>query len=226
MTRQPLSMYVAVTGMLLCGLAWANDDLSVSDFDNWQERSFTGNTRYTVTAGDDQGLIVTAQTRGQASAFYRQGRVDLDTTPCLGWRWRIQETTHDLDERSKAGDDFAARVYVVKRGGLAFWRTKTINYVWSGSQTTDQRWPNAYAGDNAIMWSLNSGNNKAGEWVTHSRDIQKDWQTAFSEDIDQLDGIAIMTDGDDSDSTLTAAYADLRFSARRSDGTCNGAVDL
>lgn len=211
----------AVAGWLWLSVTHAASELDVSDFDSWQERSFSGNTNYTVTAGDGQSPVLKAETQGNASAFYRQGHIDLDATPCLSWRWRIQATTAaNLDERSKAGDDFAARVYVVKRGGLAFWRTKTINYVWSGSEPVDQRWPNAYAGDNAIMWSLNSGNDEAGTWVTHSRDIQQDWQRAFSESIDQLDGIAIMTDGDDSGSELNASYMDLHFSARNSDGSC------
>lgn len=215
------TLTIAAIGMLCCNVAVTASELDVSDFNTWQERSFNGNTRYTVTTGDNQTPVLTAETRGQASAFYRQGRIDLNATPCLSWRWRIRETAATgLDERSKAGDDFAARVYVVKRSGLAFWRTKTINYVWSAAQPVNQRWPNAYAGDNAIMWPLNSGNNEAGNWATHSRDIQQDWQRVFAESIDHLDGIAIMTDGDDSDSTLHAAYADLRFSARLADGSC------
>lgn len=221
MGRITIDRSVAAAGVLCCSVTATASELDVNDFDTWQERSFNGNTRYTVTTGDDQTPVLTAETRGQASAFYRQGRIDLNATPCLSWRWRIRETAAaGLDERSKAGDDFAARVYVVKRGGLAFWRTKTINYVWSAAQPVNQRWPNAYAGDNAIMWPLNSGSNEAGNWVPHSRDIQQDWQRVFSESIDHLDGIAIMTDGDDSDSTLNAAYTDLRFSARLADGAC------
>ncbi|MBC53232.1 MAG: hypothetical protein CMQ34_05280 [Gammaproteobacteria bacterium] len=228
MTHNIPVLSAIMIGMLCYQVAGAANDLDtdtldVSDFAEWQQRSFSGNTDYTVMTDEDRADVVTAETEGQASAFYRQGRIDLEATPCLTWRWRVGATAPaSLDERSKAGDDFAARVYVVKRGGLAFWRTKTINYVWSASQPVGQRWPNAYAGDNALMWSLNSGNQQAGSWVTHSRDIQQDWQRAFSESIDHLDGIAIMTDGDDSNSTLSAAYADLQFSARQNDGSCTG----
>ncbi|MEX0739483.1 MAG: DUF3047 domain-containing protein [Pseudohongiella sp.] len=212
----------SLAAALLCSTVSAVDEVNVTDFENWQERSFSGNTEYTITTDDDAAPVLKAEARGNASAFYRQARIDLDATPCLSWRWRVNGSAPDsLDERSKAGDDYAARVYVVKRGGLAFWRTKTINYVWSASQAIGERWPNAYAGDNARMWALNSGNTNAGEWVSHSRDIQQDWQQAFSEDIDHLDGIAIMTDGDDSNSRLSAAYSDLHFSARASDGSCH-----
>lgn len=214
---------VAIISVLCCHFVSAANELDVSDFDDWAERSFTGNTNYSISSDDRQTPVLKADTEGNASAFYRQGRIDLDATPCLSWRWRIDQTASaNLDERTKAGDDFVARVYVVKRGGLAFWRTKTINYVWAASQPVDQRWPNAYAGDNAVMWALNSGNREAGDWHSHHRDIRRDWQQAFDENIEQLDGIAIMTDGDDSNSTLSAEYAQLRFSPRNNEGRCTG----
>ena len=217
-----LSCAVAsLSAALVVSIPAAGNELNVSDFSNWDERSFNANTQYTVTTDARQITILSAETEGNASAFYRQSHIDLSVTPCLSWRWRIKATAPaSLNERAKSGDDFAARVYVVKRGGLAFWRTKTINYVWSASQAVGQRWPNAYAGDNATMWAVSSGNSNAGQWTSHSRDIQQDWNHAFSEDIDHLDGIAVMTDGDDSNSSLSADYADLRFTARNSDGSC------
>lgn len=198
-------------------------ELDVSDFANWNERSFSGNTQYTPDSTEN-GNTLQAEANGTASAFYRQGRIDLNTTPCLHWRWQIYQTAPQaLDERTRAGDDYAARVYVVRRGGLAFWRAKTINYIWSASEPVNSRWPNAYAGNNAQMWVVNSGNTLAAQWVTHVRDIQADWLDAFGETINQLDGIAVMTDGDDSASQLSASYATLRFTARAENGQCNNA---
>lgn len=194
--------------------------LDVSDFRRWESRSFSGETRYLPTPEDGE-TILTATAAGTASAFYREGKVDLQQTPCLHWRWRITATAPDtLAEQTRSGDDYAARVYVVRSGGLRFWRAKTINYVWSANQPVDTRWPNAYAGNNAQMWALDSGNTLANQWQWHSRDIQQDWQQAFGEPIAGLDGIAIMTDGDDSGSQLNAAYATLRFTSRNSQGQC------
>jgi hypothetical protein len=198
-------------------------ELDVSDFANWNERSFNGNTQYTLDSTEN-GNTLQADANGTASAFYRQGRIDLSATPCLHWRWQISQTAPQaLDERTRAGDDYAARVYVVRRGGLAFWRAKTINYIWSASEPVNSRWPNAYAGNNAQMWVVNSGNALAAQWVTHVRDIQADWLDAFGETINHLDGIAVMTDGDDSGSLLSASYATLRFTARMENGQCGKA---
>ncbi len=198
-------------------------ELDVSDFANWNERSFSGNTQYTQDSSENSNTLQ-AEANGTASAFYRQGRIDLNATPCLHWRWQISQTAPQaLDERTRAGDDYAARVYVVRRGGLAFWRAKTINYIWSASEPVNSRWPNAYAGNNAQMWVVNSGNTLAAQWVTHARDIQSDWLDAFGETINHLDGIAVMTDGDDSGSQLSASYATLRFTARAENGQCSPA---
>lgn len=198
----------------------ATATLDVSDFRRWESRSFSGETRY-LPALENGDAILNATAAGTASAFYREGKINLQQTPCLHWRWRINATAPaQLDEQSKTGDDYAARVYVVRSGGLMFWRAKTINYVWSANQPRDSRWSNAYAGDNARMWALDSGNLLADQWQWHSRDVQQDWQVAFGETIRELDGIAIMTDGDDSGSQLSAAYATLQFTSRNSQGQC------
>lgn len=194
--------------------------VDVSDFRRWESRSFSGETRYLPTPEDGDTILV-ATAAGTASAFYREGNIDLRQTPCLHWRWRISATGPEtLAEQTKNGDDYAARVYVVRSGGLRFWRAKTINYVWSANQAVNTRWPNAYAGGNAQMWALNTGNTLANQWQWHSRDIQQDWQQAFGEPITELNGIAIMTDGDDSGSQLNAAYATLRFTSRNRQGHC------
>jgi len=188
----------------------------VADFSHdlgaWQEREFNGRTEYRlVELGGEQ--VLEARADGSASAKYRELEIDLDETPYLHWRWRIEATLgQDIDELSKSGDDYPARVYVVRRGGLAFWRTRALNYVWSSAQPKGARWPNAYAGDNVQIVAVNSGDRQAGEWVSHSRDLRADWREAFGEDIDSLDGIALMTDADDTGGSARAWYAEIRLS--------------
>ncbi|NGX15437.1 DUF3047 domain-containing protein [Wenzhouxiangella sp. XN24] len=186
----------------------------------WEERSFSGETRYRVVELDNRAALE-AIADDSASALYREIEIDLKNTPCLHWTWRIEAPLgSDTDERSKAGDDYPARLYVVRRGGLAFWRTRALNYVWSSNQPVGSRWDNAYAGENARMWALDSGATKAGEWVSHVRDVRADWRAAFGEDIDTLDGVAVMTDADDTGGAARAWYADIRLSAYSSGADC------
>ena len=191
-------------------------ELIVADFaqglGEWQERKFNGHTEYRLVELDSE-QVLEARAEGTASAKYRELEIDLAQTPYLHWRWRIEATLGpDIDERSKAGDDYPARIYVVRRGGLAFWRTRALNYVWSSTQPEGARWPNAYAGENVQLVAVNSGDQQAGEWVSHSRDLRADWLEAFGEAIDSLDGIALMTDADDTGGTARAWYAEIRLS--------------
>lgn len=196
-------------------------ELVIGDFTHgktsWEARSFNGETRYRVVEVDGRAALE-AIAEGSASALYRRIEVDLEETPYLHWSWRIESSFgEEVDERSKAGDDYPARIYVVRRGGLAFWRTRALNYVWSSAQPVDTRWSNAYAGDGAQMWAVDSGEERAGEWVDHVRDVRADWRAAFGEDIDSLDGVALMTDADDTGGSARAWYADIRFSAASPD---------
>lgn len=191
--------------------------LTIGDFSqgfaDWKERAFAGNTRYQLVNLEGE-QVLQAQAQASASGLYREVRIDLRQTPWLHWRWRIDSTLGtDIDEHSKNGDDYPARLYVIKSGGLAFWRTRTINYVWSSNNPVGQRWDNAYAGRNSQMWPVDSGTADVGTWVSHSRDIRADWQQAFGEDIGNLDAVAIMTDTDNSAGSVTAWYADIRFQA-------------
>jgi len=215
-----------LAGLALCcvTLALGASQIVIGDFSTglaaWEERSFSGETRYRAVELDNRAVLE-AVADDSASALYREIEIDLESTPCLHWTWRIEAPLgRDVDERSKAGDDYPARLYVVRRGGLAFWRTRALNYVWSSAQPVGTRWDNAYAGENARMWALDSGAAEAGEWVSHVRDVRADWRAAFGEDIDSLDGVAVMTDTDDTGGAARAWYADIRFSAYPAGGDC------
>jgi len=183
------------------------------DIFQWQERIFSGVTRYRGVMVDDQ-RVLRAESDNSASALYQTFRANLSTTPYLHWRWRIENTLGpDIIEQSREGDDFTARLYVVRNGGLAFWRTQSINYVWSNSQAVGTRWNNPYAGANIQMIAVDSGDKHAGQWQYHVRDIRADWLEAFGEDISSIDGLAIMTDTDNTGLSSRAWYAEIYFSS-------------
>jgi Protein of unknown function (DUF3047) len=181
--------------------------------DGWEEKSFEGNTRYTLV---EQGgrRVLKAESRAAASGLFREIRVDLDKTPFLNWSWRIENSLGGLDEQTKQGDDYSARVYVVVSGGLAFWRTRAVNYVWASRSPKGFEWPNAFAGDNAMMVALRSGEANVRKWVREKRDVRADLRRFFGSDIRYIDAVALMTDTDNSQQQATAYYGDIFFSEK------------
>jgi len=101
----------------------------------------------------------------------------------------------------------------VVSGGVAFWKTRSLVYVWSSGQPVGATWNNAYT-SNARVMALRSGMRDAGHWVSEKRDIRADFKQLFGEEIDAIDAIALMTDTDNSGQRATAWYGDIVFTAR------------
>ena len=131
---------------------------------SWKSRSFLGETDYQVVEFEGE-TVLQAEAKASASALYIEQHIDLDETPLLKWRWRTDDTLGtEVNETQKSGDDYAARIYVVREGGLAFWRTKALNYVWASKQPLGSRWPNPFAGNNVQMLAVDSGTAYLGQW--------------------------------------------------------------
>jgi hypothetical protein len=176
----------------------------------WTPKVFAGETHYRwVMDGDRQ--VLRADSQGTASGLYREMPITLDQTPYLNWSWRVANVLDNVDERSKAGDDYPARVYVVASGGKFFWRTRALVYVWSNNQPIGSTWDNAYT-PNAKVIAVRSGKPPAGAWFTEKRNVRADFQQLFGVDIDHIDALAIMTDTDNSGQQATAWYGDIYFS--------------
>jgi len=185
--------------------------LALPDLSPWETREFSGKTQYKITTLDQQ-TVLTAVSRGVASGLYRKIEINLLETPYLHWSWRIENTLEGNDEKTRDGDDYPARVYIILSGGIFFWRTKALNYVWSSHQPKGSYWPNAYT-DNAMMLSVRSGNMQIDSWVKERRNVLQDIKKYLdSDDVTQVDAIAIMTDTDNTKQSAKAYYGDIYFS--------------
>lgn len=183
-------------------------NFSGGDLDGWTVQSFQGTTSYRLVTQDGR-QVLKADSKGTASGLVREIRVDLEKLPYLNWSWRVDDVLNGIDERTKAGDDYPARVYVVVSGGISFWRTRTLIYVWSSRQPVGSTWENAFI-ENARVMALQSG--KGTGWATERRDVRADFKTCFNDAISFIDAVAIMTDTDNSKQEATAWYGDIYFS--------------
>jgi hypothetical protein len=178
---------------------------SVADLEGWQAKAFKGETLYELRDG-----ALCAESEAAASGRFREIAVDLQQTPWLNWSWKLERALAAGDEQSKGGDDYAARVYVVFSGGVAFWRTRAINYVWSAAQPEGTIWPNAFTA-NARMLAIRSGSAQLGEWVSERRDVRADYRRLFGSEPGVVAAVAIMTDTDNAGGSAGACYGDIWF---------------
>ena len=182
---------------------------STDALDNWEERSFKGNTEYElVDAGEIP--VLRGHTQGQASVLYREIDIDLTKTPIINWSWKIDHIYNNIEEHTKEGDDFPARLYVVVKTGFLPWETLAINYVWSSNTPVGRNWHNPFT-DEAVMIAVQSGDEHAGKWSVHSRNVIEDFKTLFGLDATEINGYAVMVDGDNSNQDGTAWFGEISF---------------
>jgi len=188
-------------------------------------------TRYRVVRIDGV-MAVEGSAEASMALLARPITVDLAATPILCWRWRIVAPVAGADMRRKAGDDYAARVYVgfdIADGQLGL-ATKmklglarrmfpgpipdaAVNYVWDNVHPIGTTAPNAYT-DRARMVVAQSGAANAGRWVEQRADLAGDYARAFPKTMGKPTSIAVAVDTDQTGGSARGWFADLHFVAR------------
>ena len=180
-----------------------------ADLSSWQPWKFVGETRYTPVEIDGRRAL-RAVSEAAASGYYREIKIDLHETPVLRWRWRVDTTLGEIKERTREGDDYPARVYVLAAHPVFFWKTRALTYVWSSAEPEGAHWPNAYS-DNARVIAVQSGSRGLGEWREEKRNVRGDFERYFGKDVRYVDAVAFMTDTDNTGLRAVAYYGDIYF---------------
>lgn len=183
-----------------------------SDIMEWEPHSFTGETDYRLVEVDGRVAVHARCRDGSASGLFYREDIDLEATPVVEWEWRVKETFSGIDETRKAGDDYAARLYLVDERAVLRWRTRALNYVWASEMEQGSDWPNAYASQ-ARMIAVRSGDEADGEWRTERRNVLEDFRNYHERELGSINGLAIMTDCDDVGEPVEAWYGEIRFLA-------------
>ncbi len=207
-------VYLLLTALFLSASASYAEEIPVSRFgveglSQWETKSFKGATEYTLVK-DDGRTVLKAVSHAAASGLIRKIRFNPAKYRYLRWSWKVAHTVIGGDELSKAGDDYAARVYVVFPGRF-FWQTKAINYIWANKLAKGRSVQNSYA-SNVKMVAVESGNDKAGHWLAEERDLYADYRLLFGADPPEAEAVAIMTDTDNTGSSAEAWYGDITLS--------------
>ena len=192
-------------------------------------------TDYRVNHWDGVSAIEATAEHSMA-LLARSVEIDLNHTPVLCWCWRVDAPLVKADMATKAGDDYAARVYVsfamppdeigfLLRAKLKLARIiygdavpdAAINYVWDNRYPVGTRKPNAYT-DRTHMIVVESGVANAGHWVVERHDLQQDEIAEFGSKQARMIQLAVASDTDNTGERAHAGFADFHFVKR--DAVC------
>jgi hypothetical protein len=188
------------------------DDLGEGWHRDWSRKDFTWRHRNRYRArAEDGGRVLEVRSRQSAGGMYRALVHEPAPEGVLSWRWKVERpVAGEASERSGAGDDFAARVFVVFETHVLPWKHRAICYVWAAREDVGAVFPNPHSADVGTL-VLRSGAAAAGTWVAESRDLRADYRAYFGRDPERISAVALMVDTDDSGDAVTAWFDDLVF---------------
>ena len=161
---------------------------------------------------NEKGNFLRAEVEDGGSGLGKEVLVDLNKTPFLNITWKVEKDLSGINEKSKKGHDFAARFFVVKKTGLTPLSNKAINYVFSSNENVGDNWPSPYT-KKSIDNVLSTTNENFNEWVTVKANVKEDFKKFHDLDVNELDGVAIMADTDNSKRKSISYYQNIYFSA-------------
>ena len=174
-------------------------------------RGADNKTIYTV-GSNENGNFLKAVADNAASGLGKEIKINLNKTPFINITWKIERDLAGIKENTKKGHDFAARVFVIKKTGATPLSNRAINYVYSSNNNVGFNSPSPYT-KKSIDNVLASTKNNLNEWITVKSNVKKDFKNFHNLDVNELDGLAIMSDTDNSKMKSVAYFQNIYFSA-------------
>ncbi len=228
-----------VLGGAVC-LAQTADRLEVGRFsveaegsappNGWDPLTFKKVERHTTyqLVKDGATVVVKAISEAAASGLIKKVTIDPQEYPIVRWRWKIENLLQKSNVNRKEGDDYPARLYITfayepdkvgwgkklkyKAGQALFGDIPigALNYLWDGKSPVGTIVDNAFT-DFAKMIVVESGAELIGSWVEEERNVYQDYRLAFREEPPAINGVAIMSDTDNTKERVVAYYGDIMF---------------
>ena len=181
------------------------------EFEKLKVRKIKNFTNYTL-GKNENGNFLKAEAEGQASGLGKEVSINLNKTPYLNITWKVEKDLYGINEKSKKGHDYAARVFVIKKTGSTALSNRAINYVFSSNEEVDKYWRSPFT-KKSIDYVLSTTIKNNNEWVTVKANVKEDFKKLHNLDVNELNGVAIMSDTDNSKIRSVAYYQNIFFSS-------------
>ena len=205
--------------IMIIGVGYATEirifeftDTELSQLEVRKVRGADNNTIYTV-GSNENGNFFKAVADNAASGLGKEVKIDLNKTPFINITWKIERDLPGIKENTKKGHDFAARVFAVKKTGATPLSNRAINYVFSSNNEIGFNSPSPYT-KKSVDNVLASTKYNINEWVTVKANVKEDFKKFHNLDVNELDGLAIMSDTDNSKMKAIAYYQNIYFSEK------------
>ena len=199
------------------GTGFANEikvfNFTTDELSNLEVRKVRGaenKTIYTI-GSNENGNFLKAVADNAASGLGKEVKIDLNKTPFINITWKIEKDLPGIKENTKKGHDFAARVFAVKKTGATPLSNRAINYVFSSNNEIGSNSPSPYT-KKSIDNVLASTKKNLNEWFTVKANVKEDFKRFHDLDVNELDGLAIMSDTDNSKMKAIAYFQNIYFS--------------
>jgi hypothetical protein len=185
---------------------FTNEELEKLD-----KRQVKGETIWTL-GSNEKGNYIKAEANAAGSGLGKKVEIDLNKTPYLNITWKIEKDLPNIIENSKKGHDYAARVFVIKKTGMTPLSNRALNYVFSSNNDVGQSWKSPYT-KQSVDYILSTTKEHNNQWVTVKVNVKEHFKKFHNLNVDELNGVAIMTDTDNSELTAIAYYQNINFTA-------------
>ena len=189
-------------------------DFTESELSELKVRKVRGadnKTLYSLGSNENGNFLKSIADSG-ASGLGKEVKIDLNKTPFINITWKIEMDLPGIKEDTKKGHDFAARVFVIKKTGATPLSNRAVNYVFSSNNKVGLNWPSPYT-KKSIDNVLSTTKENLNKWVTVKANVKEDFKKFHDLDVNELDGLAIMSDTDNSKMKSITYYQNIYFSA-------------
>ena len=190
-------------------------DFTETELSELQVRKVRGADNKTIYSigSNESGNFLKSVADNAASGLGKEIKIDLNKTPFINITWKVEKDLSGIKENSKKGHDFAARVFVIKKTGATPLSNRAINYVFSSNNNAGVNFPSPYT-KKSIDNVLASTKSNLNEWVTVKANVKEDFKRLHDLDVNELDGLAIMSDTDNSKMKSIAYFQNIYFSSQ------------
>ena len=186
-------------------------EFTEDEFKTLKTRKVKGETKWSL-GSNGNGNFIRAEAEGVGSGLGKEVSINLNKTPFINITWKVEKDLSGIKENSKKGHDFAARVFVVKKTGATALSNRAVNYVFSSNNSINESWRSPYT-KKSIDYVLSTTKDNLNKWVTVKANVKDHFKKLHNLEVNELNGVAIMTDTDNSKLKAISYYQNIYFSS-------------